>query len=207
MMTLRDYEFLQRIEREKEEGKAKRRIVRRQYTREERKRLRTGVLALLAAICMVSVLVASFLDNSGDDPTRVLPLQKPEQAEELPIQILDPAPVLTGVDVLGEFAVVAYCSCFECCGPWALDRPLDENGEEIVYTASGARAEAGVTVAVDPDIIPLGSKVYIEELGWYVAQDTGSFSGKVVDVYFEDHAAACEFGRRDAMVSVVAADG
>lgn len=196
MMTLRDYEFLQRIEREKEDGKARRRIVQRQYSREERKRRRTRFLALLAVICMVLVWVAAFLDTSDDDPTR-----------ELPLQIADPAPVVTGVDILGEFAVVAYCSCEECCGKWALDRPLDENGEEIVYTASGARAEAGVTVAVDPDIIPLGTKVHIDGLGWYVAQDTGAFTGKVVDVYFDDHAAACEFGRRDAVVSVVAADG
>lgn len=196
MMTLRDYEFLQRIEREKEDGKAQRRIVQRQYTREERKRRRNWFLVLLACLCVITVWVAAFLDNSGDDPTR-----------ELPLQIADPAPVVTGVDILGEFAIVAYCSCEECCGKWALDRPLDENGEEIVYTASGARAEAGVTVAVDPDIIPLGTKVHIDGLGWYVAQDTGAFSGKVVDVYFDDHAAACEFGRRDAVVSVVAADG
>ena len=167
----------------------------RRYTREERKRLRTSVLALLAAICMVSVWVAAILDNSGDDPTRDLPLQTSEPVEE--------PPVVHGVDVLGEFAVVAYCSCFECCGPWSLDRPLDENGEEIVYTASGARAEAGVTVAVDPNIIPLGSKVYIEELGWYVAQDTGNFTGKVIDVYFNDHAEAVEFGRRDAVVGIM----
>lgn len=164
----------------------------RQYTREERKLRRIFFLGILAAVCVMTTYAAVRLDNSGDDPTR-----------ELPLQIADPAPVVTGVDILGEFAVVAYCSCFECCGPWALDRPLDENGEPIVYTASGARAKAGVTVAVDPDVIPLGSKVYIDGLGWYVAQDTGAFSGKVIDVYMKDHAAACEFGRRDAVVGIM----
>ena len=159
----------------------------RRYTREERKRLRTSALALLAAICMVSVWVAAILDNSGDDPTR-----------DLPLQIADPAPVVHGVDVLGEFAIVAYCPCEACCGEWALNRP-----DGIVYTASGEEAKAGVTVAVDPDVIPLGSKVYIEELGWYVAQDTGNFSGKVIDVYMKDHTAACEFGRRDAVVGIM----
>ena len=164
----------------------------RRYTREERKLRRACFLVLLAGICAALVWVAASLDNSGDDPTR-----------ELPLQIADPAPVVHGVDVLGEFAIVAYCACEECCGEWALDRPTDENGEPIVYTASGEEAKAGVTVAVDPDVIPLGSKVYIEELGWYVAQDTGNFSGKVVDVYFNDHAAACEFGRRDAVVGIM----
>ena len=103
-----------------------------------------------------------------------------------------------GVDVLGEFAIVAYCPCEACCGEWALNRP-----DGIVYTASGAEAKAGVTVAVDPDVIPLGSKVYIDGLGWYVAQDTGNFTGKVIDVYFNDHAEAVEFGRRDAVVGIV----
>ena len=206
-MTLQDYEFLQRIEREKEDGKAYRRIVRRQYTREERKLRRTRSLILLAGLCTAAVVVAAWLDNSGEDPTRVLPLQKPTQVEELAPQAIEHDPVSNGVEVLGEFALTAYCSCEVCCGEWALNRPKDENGEEIVYTASGAKAEAGVTVAVDPDIIPLGSDVYIEGLGWYVAQDTGNFSENVIDIYFDNHVDALEFGRQDAMVSVVAENG
>lgn len=148
-------------------------------------------LAYLAAIAVVLALLAASLDNSGDDPTR-----------ELPLQILDPPPVTNGVEVLGEFALTAYCPCEECCGQWALDRPTDENGNEIVYTASGAEAKEGVTVAVDPDVIPLGSEVYISEMGWYVAQDTGNFSGNVVDIFFENHEAAQEFGRQEAVVGI-----
>mgnify|MGYP002519565151 FL=1 len=153
------------------------------------------ILVCLAVIAVVLSLIAASLDNSGDDPTRELPLKEaaivPEPAEE--------EPVSNGVEVLGEFAIVAYCPCEECCGKWALNRP-----DGIVYTASGEEAVPGVTVAVDPDIIPLGSKVYIDGLGWYIAHDTGAFSGQVIDVYFEDHDAASEFGRRDAVVGVVA---
>lgn len=194
-MTFDDYDILQEIKREDEEAQARQRIAERQRAREERKLRRIFFLGILVAVCVMVTWAAVRLDNSGDDPTRDLPLQTSEPAEE--------PPVVHGVDVLGEFAIVAYCACEECCGEWALDRPLDENGEPIVYTASGARAEAGVTVAVDPDVIPLGSKVYIDGLGWYVAQDTGAFSGKVIDVYMKDHAAACEFGRRDAVVGIV----
>lgn len=194
-MTFDDYDILQEIKREDEEAQARQRIAERQRAREERKLRRIFFLGILAAVCVMVTWAAVRLDNSGDDPTRDLPLQTAEPAEE--------PPVVHGVDVLGEFAIVAYCACEECCGEWALDRPLDENGEPIVYTASGEEAKAGVTVAVDPDVIPLGSKVYIEELGWYVAQDTGNFSGKVIDVYMKDHAAACEFGRRDAVVGIV----
>lgn len=202
-MTLQDYEFLLRIEREKEDGKAYRRIARRQYTREERKRRKSTLLVILAGLCAVSVLGAIWLDNSGDDPTRVLPLQTHQVEQELPPQILDPEPVTNGMEILGEFELTAYCSCPACCGPWALNRPKDENGREIVYTASGAIAEMGTTVAVDPEVIPLGTDLYIDGMGWFVAQDTGNFSGKVIDIYFSDHAVALEFGRQNARVSVV----
>lgn len=197
MMTLRDYEFLQRIEREKEDGKARRRIVRRQYTREERKRRNTIRLVVLAVLCTCMAAMALFLDNSGDDPTRVLPLQMSEAVEPA-----ERKPVSNGMEVLGEFALTAYCSCEKCCGKWALDRPLDENGKEIVYTASGEEAETGVTVAVDPDVIPLGTDIYIVDMGWYKAQDTGAFTGNVIDIYHDDHEAACEFGRQDAIVAI-----
>ena len=164
-------------------------------TREERKRLRrTVVLALLATVCLVTVVVAASLDDDHGDMTRTLPLKT--------TVVRIPEPVSNGMDVLGEFAIVAYCSCEKCCGKWALNRPLDENGEEIVYTASGERAVEGVTVAVDPDIIPLGTEIYIDGLGWYVAHDTGTFKGKVIDVYHNDHEAACEFGRKDATVAI-----
>lgn len=157
----------------------------------------TILLALLAGLCAFAVSMAINLDNSGEDPTRDLPLQKStvvEPAEE--------PPVSNGVKVLGKFDLTAYCACEVCCGKWAIDRPLDENGEPIIYTASGAIAEAGVTVAVDPDVIPLGTEVYIMGRGWYTAQDTGAFTGNVIDIYFEDHAAAVEFGRQHGVVAI-----
>ena len=49
-------------------------------------------------------------------------------------------------------------------------------------TYTGARAKAWKTIAVDPDIIPLGSTVYIEGYGTFKAQDTG-VSGKWVDLF------------------------
>ena len=155
------------------------------------------LLAVLAGLCAFTVSMAINLDNSGEDPTRDLPLQKSktvESAEELPVS--------NGVKVLGTFDLTAYCSCEVCCGKWAIDRPTDENGDPIVYTASGAVAEAGVTVAVDPDVIPLGTEVYIMGMGWYKAQDTGAFTGNVIDIYFTDHEAALEFGRRYAVVAI-----
>lgn len=93
-----------------------------------------------------------------------------------------------------EITVVAtaYCSCEKCCGKWALNRP---NG--IVYTASGAEARAEHTIAVDPDVFPYGTVLEIGGIE-YVAEDTGSaIVGNRIDIYFDDHQTALEFGRQE----------
>jgi 3D (Asp-Asp-Asp) domain-containing protein len=62
-------------------------------------------------------------------------------------------------------------------------------------TASGARVKENFTIAVDPEVIPLGSLVYIEGLGIRKAEDTGSaIKGKKIDVYIPDLEEALEFG-------------
>lgn len=128
--------------------------------------------------------------------------EKPVEPEEVAVTFYETVPPepQTSEQSIGVFSLTAYCSCEECCGRWALNRPVDENGEPIVYTASGAVAEAGVTVAVDPDVIPLGTQIRIDGLGTYTAQDTGNFAGSVIDIYFDDHEAARAFGRQEAEV-------
>lgn len=62
-------------------------------------------------------------------------------------------------------------------------------------TASGAKVQANHTIAVDPNVIPLGSLVYIEGLGLRKAEDTGSaIKGHKIDVYIPDLQEALEFG-------------
>lgn len=103
---------------------------------------------------------------------------------------------------LGEFKITAYCSCRKCCGVWAKNRPLDENGKEIVYTASGERAEAGKTIAVDTSVIPFGTEVKIGDTV-YTAQDTGSaVKGNVIDIYFDSHEDAVKHGAKYLEVEV-----
>lgn len=105
---------------------------------------------------------------------------------------------------LGEFKLTAYCSCQKCCGKWALNRPLDESGNEIVYGASGQRLFAGSSVAVDPSVIPLGTEIIIND-NIYIAQDTGSaVKGNVIDVYFDSHEDAWNFGLQYAEVFIKA---
>lgn len=74
-------------------------------------------------------------------------------------------------------------------------------------TKSGTVARSGV-VAVDPEVIPLGSVVQIESdypgiTGYYLAEDTGSVvKGKIVDIWMSDYDAAIQFGRRPVKVKV-----
>lgn len=74
---------------------------------------------------------------------------------------------------IGECTITAYCPCEECCGEYA-------DG----LTATGFPALPGV-VAVDPEIIPLGSTVIIDGLK-YLAADTG-VTGYHVDICVTNH--------------------
>jgi len=79
-------------------------------------------------------------------------------------------------------------------------------------TRSGLPVEVG-HIAVDPDLIPLLSHVYVEGLcafsaqfnGRYFATDTGSaIQGNRIDIYFERVEDAIRFGRRRMRVYVLA---
>lgn len=93
-------------------------------------------------------------------------------------------------EYVGECTITAYCPCAECCGRWA-------DG----LTATGFPALPGV-VAVDPDVIPLGSTVVIDGQR-YLAADTGSgVEGLHIDICMGSHGETVEHGVRTADVWV-----
>lgn len=103
---------------------------------------------------------------------------------------------------LGIFKITAYCSCSLCCGKWANNRPVDKNGDEIVYGAIGKRLKERYSIAVDPSVIPYNSKVIIDG-NVYEAQDCGgAIKGNKIDVYFENHQEALNHGVRYSEVFV-----
>lgn len=70
-------------------------------------------------------------------------------------------------------------------------------------TALGVRAGYGV-VAVDPKVIPLGSRLFIEGYGYALAADTGSaIKGLRIDLGFDTKREAIIFGRRPIRVYVI----
>jgi 3D (Asp-Asp-Asp) domain-containing protein len=82
-------------------------------------------------------------------------------------------------------------------------------GRRQKRTASGTQARVGA-IAVDPKVIPLGSKVYVEIPGgkWFyglaVCEDTGGvIKGNKIDLFFNTESECMRFGRRKAIVYVL----
>ena len=91
----------------------------------------------------------------------------------------------------GIMKCTAYCDCPECSSGYGR------------HTHSGTTAEAGRTIAVDPDVIDIGSKVEIEGQ-IYVAEDVGSaVQGDHIDIFFDSHAEVEEWGTRYLETKVV----
>lgn len=71
------------------------------------------------------------------------------------------------------------------------------------YTASGTRLRRGI-IAVDPSFLPLGTRVYIPGYGEAVAEDTGgAIVGNIIDIAFDTHEEALEFGRQDLEIYIL----
>lgn len=99
-----------------------------------------------------------------------------------------------------SFTVYGYDACESCCG------------KTDGVTSTGTTALQGRTIAVDPEVIPLGSTVLIyydgELVGIYQAEDTGGdIKGKVIDLYHDTHEAAKEWGKKQCTVIVIDAKG
>lgn len=79
--------------------------------------------------------------------------------------------------------------------------PGDGSGSGI--TATGIRATYGVA-AVDPSVIPLGTRLYIPGYGEAIAADTGgAIRGYMIDLCMESYSEAMSFGRRNVTVYVL----
>ena len=83
---------------------------------------------------------------------------------------------------------------------WHLD-PVDASGTGIAF--DGRPAIPYKTVAVDPSVIPIGSNVYVPDIGWCYAHDTGSaIKGARLDVAMDSRESAYKWGRRNILVKV-----
>ena len=165
--------------------------------------LKIGLAYLAIILCMLCLAgsllqMGAYADDHWIDPT---PTPQPTDTTQIqPRQSAAPEVqpnTMESVDTSygpfwtshGDYTVTFYCACVKCCG----------KTDGITYT--GALAEEGLTVAVDPDEIPLGTHLFIQGIGFRVAQDIGgAIQGNHIDVFVEDHQRALELGVMQAEV-------
>ena len=71
------------------------------------------------------------------------------------------------------------------------------------YTATGSRLKKGI-VSVDPRLIPLGTRLYVEGYGYAVADDVGgAIKGHRIDLAYDSRSEALQFGRQTVKVYVL----
>lgn len=72
------------------------------------------------------------------------------------------------------------------------------------YTFVGLRARRGI-IAVDPTVIPLGTRLYVPGYGEGIAADIGgAIKGNIIDLFFETYEEAIQWGRQQVDVYILA---
>ena len=158
------------------------------------KKIDKGIISLISMLILMAILATYDVVNNINASKAIE--SEPEaiiisiKSTEQPIIIIDEATPTEAEYIepepeyisLGEYKLTAYCPCKICCGKWSGGK-----------TASGTTPTAGRTIAVDKNVIPFGSVVKIDDVE-YVAEDTGNFKGKHIDIYFNSHSEALKFG-------------
>lgn len=107
------------------------------------------------------------------------------QVKESPLQ--SPFPVVEEVAeanyYIVEFNTSAYDACYDCCG------------KTDGITASGVKATANHTIAAPPEY-PFGQQIEINGVLYTVEDRGGSIKGNKIDIFFNSHQEAVNYGRR-----------
>ena len=91
-------------------------------------------------------------------------------------------------ELIGIFEATAYTDNVQSQGKW------------VGQTATGRKPQVGV-IAVDPNVIPLNTKLYVEGYGEAVAGDVGgAIKGKRVDLFHNTQSECKSFGRRKVKI-------
>jgi 3D (Asp-Asp-Asp) domain-containing protein len=123
-------------------------------------------------------------------------------------------PSLRKPDAVMRVKTTGYCACRKCCGwkfnwfgmPVYASGPYKGQLKVVGKTASGRMARPG-TVAVDPDVFPIGTKFYIPGYGWAVARDTGGdIRGRHLDLFFWRHKTGKEWGPKQSRFGICSVD-
>lgn len=168
--------------------------------RVQRRRANLEAIAFIAFVLMIGILLGSAVtaqteESDKPEPVEARVVQYDPPPEPMPEVYISEAET-TNSRLHGSCRITAFCACSVCCGEWANNRPLDENGNPIVYGASGKELTPGVSVACS---LPYGTKLEIDGLpGTYVVEDRTAewiqdkYNGMTVDIYMDSHEACYE---------------
>lgn len=94
---------------------------------------------------------------------------------------------------LGTFKTTGYCPCKSCSAGWGRN------------TCTGAVASAHHTIAVDPRVIPYGTKVMINGVIYTAEDKGGGVKGHHIDIFYDTHAETRNHGIQNAEVFLLTA--
>ena len=106
--------------------------------------------------------------------------------------------------------LTGYCKCGICCGwkrNWRLQPvyaygPHKGKPKKVGITSSGTRAVRG-TIAADTRLFPYGTIIQIPGYGWGRVEDIGgAIKGRHIDLFFDSHQEALEWGRQKKQVLI-----
>jgi len=140
---------------------------------------------LIVLILLILSLLCYIRNNVKNEPVTDLYIEPTNI-----ITVEDKLPQTEEISRIITVTAYGYCPCVKCCGK--------SNG----ITSTGVKATAGRTIAVDTNVIPLGSTVVIDGKE-YIAEDTGGgIKGNKIDVFHDTHTDALRFGKREIEIEV-----
>lgn len=142
-----------------------------------------------AVVCADTAVMLTPMPSSQSRPVnpRVAAMYSPSVTDVIPSQRTK-TPSSSRRRHLGSFAMTAYTQYH--------DPPQ--------RTASGTMPTTGRTVAVDPKVIPLGTRLHIEGVGVRIAEDTGrKIKGKKLDLFLSSMGDCTRFGVRSRQVYIL----
>ena len=151
--------------------------------------------------------INEFLVKSMQDEEENIVVDEQISGEELiDVEDVTPNGPPTEYKSVMNVTATAYCLCQKCCGK-------SPSSPGYGRTASGLVIVPGQNmkvIAVDPKVIPLGTKVYVqstdgsEDYGYAIAADTGgAIKNNKIDLYKDTHKQALQWGRRQVKLYVI----
>ena len=149
-----------------------------------------GVLIGTIAYSIVATFIVfdickevEYLSNSNLEKIEIISQKNDviREKEEIILELEEKIEFLTKWTSLGVYKITYYCPCEDCSGEWgtSIARPCDGKHKAI----------ENHTVAVDPSVIPYGTKIRIgDDPTVYIAEDCGgAVKGNTIDVFVSNH--------------------